>query len=183
MKKTSRELQLEYEVFDSALGWIFLAASSKGISLLHFCGPAAPSPEACEALLNLALPPGTIARFNPQNPLLRKVQDAILDYLHHHQPIPSFPLDARAGTSFQRQVWKALGEIPFGETLSYLQVAQSIGMPKSSRAVGQACGRNPIPILVPCHRVVAANGKLGGFSSGIHIKQALLEIEGGAARA
>jgi len=87
------------------------------------------------------------------------------------------PLDLSAGTEFQQNVWNALRQIPSGQTRSYAEVARAIGRPRAMRAVGQACGANPIPVLVPCHRVVAARGKLGGFSGGLGWKQKLLERE------
>ena len=181
MNKMDRTLQLEYQTFASPLGWLLLGAGSKGICLLHFCGAAEPSREACEAVLKQIAPHAT-ARIGPQNPLLHNAKEAILIYFKHRRPLPSFPLDVEVGTSFQRQVWEALCAIPFGETRSYQQVAKAIGKPRSSRAVGQACGSNPIPILIPCHRVIATSGKLGGYSSGLPIKEALLHVERGAER-
>lgn len=80
------------------------------------------------------------------------------------------------GTEFQKQVWKAMQEIPFGETRTYKWIAEKIGRPNAVRAVGNACGANPIPLVIPCHRVVAQNG-LGGFSGGLHIKKKLLTME------
>ena len=88
------------------------------------------------------------------------------------------PLDIIAGTDFQRLVWAALRRIPYGKTITYGRLAQEIGRPAASRAVGAANGANPIPIVIPCHRVVAGNGKLGGYSGGLSIKQALLQLEG-----
>jgi len=92
------------------------------------------------------------------------------------------PLDFSAGTDFQQQVWRTLLKIAAGRTLSYGQVAEAIGRPKAVRAVGGACGANPIPVLVPCHRVLAAHNGLGGFSSGLNWKRRLLEREGIRAR-
>jgi len=89
----------------------------------------------------------------------------------------SIPLKAE-GTDFQMSVWEALQEIPYGETLSYKEVAEQIGKPKAARAIGGAVGKNPIPIIIPCHRVLAAGGKLGGFAGGTDIKKWLLAIEG-----
>jgi O-6-methylguanine DNA methyltransferase len=86
-------------------------------------------------------------------------------------------LDGR-GTPFQRRVWEALRRIPYGRTLSYGEVAARVGRPRAFRAVGQANGRNPIPLIVPCHRVIAAAGRLGGFGAGLELKRTLLEIEG-----
>jgi methylated-DNA-[protein]-cysteine S-methyltransferase len=90
----------------------------------------------------------------------------------------SLPLDPAKGTRFQRKVWEQLTEIPFGETRSYAQVAAAAGNPRAARAVGSANKRNQIPILIPCHRVVQADGSLGGYNSGTHIKKALLQLEG-----
>lgn len=86
------------------------------------------------------------------------------------------PLAAR-GTPFQQAVWHALGDIPYGETVSYLEIAQAIGNPKSVRAVGAANGRNPLSIIVPCHRVIGRSGELTGYAGGIPIKRWLLELE------
>ncbi|MEY4387436.1 MAG: Methylated-DNA--protein-cysteine methyltransferase [Verrucomicrobiota bacterium] len=88
------------------------------------------------------------------------------------------PLDVSSGTEFQQRVWEELLWIPCGETRSYGEVAKNIRKPKAVRAVGGACGANPIPLLIPCHRVLAANRKIGGFSGGLGWKQRLLEIEG-----
>jgi O-6-methylguanine DNA methyltransferase len=88
------------------------------------------------------------------------------------------PMEPQRGTLFQRSVWSALRQIPYGQTRTYGEIARTIGCPKSSRAVGQACGANPIPLLVPCHRVLAAGNRLGGFSAGLHWKRRLLELEG-----
>lgn len=83
-----------------------------------------------------------------------------------------------SGTEFDRAVWEELKRIPWGSVKTYGEVAKRIGKPGASRAVGGACGRNPVPIIVPCHRVVAADSRLGGFSGGIEIKKALLKLEG-----
>lgn len=88
------------------------------------------------------------------------------------------PLDLSAGTTFQQSVWQALRQIRFGQTRSYGEIARAIGNPKALRAVGGACGANPIPVLVPCHRVLAANQKIGGFSGGLDWKRTLLQREG-----
>ncbi|MCC4768877.1 methylated-DNA--[protein]-cysteine S-methyltransferase [Methanosarcina sp. DH2] len=84
---------------------------------------------------------------------------------------------APEGTEFQKSVWKALCEIPYGETRTYKDIAVSIGNPKASRAVGLANNRNPIAIIVPCHRVIGANGKLTGYASGLDVKEFLLKLE------
>ena len=89
---------------------------------------------------------------------------------------------AAAGTEFQQRVWRQLQAIPFGATISYRQLAERLGQPSAMRAVGAANGRNPIPIVVPCHRVIGADGRLVGFGGGLACKQQLLELEGLAVR-
>jgi methylated-DNA-[protein]-cysteine S-methyltransferase len=88
---------------------------------------------------------------------------------------------APRGTAFQRQVWAALQEIPYGETRSYRDIARQLGSPKAVRAVGGANGRNPIAVVIPCHRVIAADGSLGGYGGGLDRKRLLLELERGTA--
>jgi methylated-DNA-[protein]-cysteine S-methyltransferase len=90
------------------------------------------------------------------------------------------PLEAR-GSEFEKKVWRALEKIPYGKTRSYLDLAKAIGSPKACRAVGAANGRNPLPIVVPCHRVIGADGKLTGFAGGIEKKAKLLDHEARAA--
>jgi len=93
----------------------------------------------------------------------------------------SLPLDIR-GTAFQQQVWRALQKIPAGRTRSYAEVARSIGRPDAMRAVGSACGANPVALVVPCHRVVQTGGGLGGYRWGVERKRELLEAESEARR-
>jgi methylated-DNA-[protein]-cysteine S-methyltransferase len=112
----------------------------------------------------------------------RRLESELREYFRGERSTFSVAL-APQGTAFQRAVWSALVEIPFGETRSYAQLAASVGRPGAARAVGQANGRNPIPILVPCHRVVAANGGIGGYmgawgeGAGIETKRWLLNHE------
>ena len=97
-------------------------------------------------------------------------------YLQGTRTTFDLPL-APSGTSFQRRVWKGLTDIPYGQVISYGELARRLGMPGAARAVGQANGANPIPIVIPCHRVISANGTIGGFSSGLAIKRQLLAHE------
>lgn len=90
----------------------------------------------------------------------------------------SVPLDLASATPFQRKVWAELRRIPSGTTLGYRELARRVGAPRAARAVGQAVGANPIPIVIPCHRVIRSNGALGGFSAGLEIKRWLLHHEG-----
>ena len=107
----------------------------------------------------------------------RTTETALKKILSGNEPEEFPPLDL-AGTEFQRSVWNALRKISAGKTKSYGEIAQAIGKPKAVRAVGGACGANPVPVLVPCHRVLAANKKLGGFSGGLNWKRNLLKHEG-----
>ena len=108
--------------------------------------------------------------------LLKKASQQLKDYFEGKRKIFELPLSPK-GTDFQQSVWKALLEIPFGETRSYGDIAKRIGNPKASRAVGMANNRNPIAIFIPCHRVIGANGSLVGYGGGLDIKKYLLSIE------
>ena len=101
---------------------------------------------------------------------LRDAIRELLEYLDGKRRDFSLPLDVR-GTPFQRRVWEALVEIPYGETRSYGEIAAAIGQPGASRAVGLANGANPIPLVIPCHRVIAAGGRIGGYGGGVRLKQ------------
>ena len=111
-----------------------------------------------------------------ETPLLKRAAEEIKEYLDRKRMIFDIPL-LPAGTEFERAVWDALLEIPFGETRTYGQIAERIGRPKACRAVGRANGRNPISILIPCHRVIGAGGALTGYAGGLDMKRELLDIE------
>ncbi len=110
------------------------------------------------------------------SPLLIEAQSQLLEYFAGKRRYFSLPL-APQGTPFQRAVWAALREIPYGETLSYGAIAARIGNPKACRAVGMANNRNPLPILIPCHRVIGADGGLTGYGGGLDRKHFLLTLE------
>lgn len=110
------------------------------------------------------------------NPVIQQTIKELEEYFAGKRKVFAVPLDLR-GTEFQKKVWGALREIPYGETRSYKEIAEKIGNPKASRAVGMANHWNPIGIVVPCHRVVGTNGKLTGYAGGIPMKKALLELE------
>ncbi len=154
---------------NTSLGTILLAASDQGLCRLllpgeadcpgwfdrHFGGPAAPG----------------------WNPVLRRATAQLGQFLAGERREFDLELDLR-GTPFQIEVWTRLRSIPFGETRSYGEVAAGIGRPGSSRAVGAATGRNPLPVVVPCHRVVGSDGRLVGYAGGLDLKRLLLELEG-----
>jgi methylated-DNA-[protein]-cysteine S-methyltransferase len=110
------------------------------------------------------------------HPVLLKTERQLNDYFAGKLKKFSLKFDF-AGTEFQREVWQALAQIPFGETRSYGEIAREIGRPKAVRAVGAANGKNPISIIVPCHRVIGSNGKLTGFAGGLKTKAFLLKTE------
>lgn len=110
------------------------------------------------------------------SPLAREAGRQMQDYMAGKLTHFNLPLRAD-GTEFQRAVWHAMAAVPYGETRSYAQLARAAGRPRASRAVGSACGRNPLPIVVPCHRIVTSDGQLGGYSGGVNIKAELLELE------
>ena len=118
---------------------------------------------------------GPLARAD-DHPILCTAEGELERYFAGRLTRFTVPLDG-AGTAFQKAVWRALVSIPFGETRNYGQIAAQIGRPTASRAVGAANGRNPISIIVPCHRVIGFNGKLTGFAGGLGVKQQLLALE------
>ncbi len=110
-------------------------------------------------------------------PVLRQAAQEMLDYMAGKRRVFSVPFELD-GTEFQCKVWAELFKIPFGEVRSYADIAVAIGQPKAVRAVGAANGKNPLPLIVPCHRVIGSDGSLAGYSAGIDVKRALLAIEG-----
>ena len=108
--------------------------------------------------------------------LIKEANRQLDEYLKGERKTFRLPLNPK-GTDFQKRVWKALCEIPYGETRSYKQISEAIGNPKAVRAVGMANNRNPLLIVVPCHRVIGANGKLVGYAAGIDKKEFLLRLE------
>ena len=131
------------------------------------------------AVEELRLPGGTPDETMPERrtPLLCRAEKELREYFRGERRDFDLPL-APAGTPFQQRVWQELCRIPYGCTVSYGEIARRIGLPKGPRAIGQANHRNPIPILIPCHRVIAAQGAPGGYGGGLDIKIRLLKLEG-----
>lgn len=111
-----------------------------------------------------------------ETPLIKKTYQELEEFLTKKRKTFDIPIKAN-GTNFQKRVWEELLKIPYGKTVTYKEIAQRIGNPKAFRAVGMANNKNPIVIIIPCHRVIGANNKLTGYSGGIEIKNKLLELE------
>ncbi|NOS69566.1 MAG: methylated-DNA--[protein]-cysteine S-methyltransferase [Verrucomicrobia bacterium] len=163
--------------------------SEKGLSRLDFPGSASIQSARAgglekETRRQDASAPGStsrrvaLARQATLNAWHRQTEAALKHVLAGRAPVELPPLDVSCGTEFQKRVWLAMKKIKPGNTRSYGEIARSIGKPKAVRAVGGACGANPIPVLIPCHRVLAANRKIGGFSGGLEWKKTLLSREG-----
>ncbi len=149
-----------HDYLSPAVGWLELCVSDKGLRSIAFI--KAPS----------------VPRKAQRNPVMKQLI-AELDRYFQGEPVKfSVPIDPSDGTPFQRKVWAALAQIPYGQTESYAELAARVGNRRGARAVGGANGKNPIPIVVPCHRVIKADGSLGGYSSGTKIKKKLLKLEG-----
>ena len=156
--------------FDSPVGVLRIASTASGLAYLGL-----PNAGGCGLAGWLARAAKGARRehaFAPNREAIRQV----LEYLEGKRSDFDLPLDLR-GTTFQRAVWRALCEIPYGSTRSYAEVARSVGNPNAVRAVGTANGANPVPLVVPCHRVVASGGKLGGYGGGLDLKRRLLAME------
>jgi methylated-DNA-[protein]-cysteine S-methyltransferase len=119
-------------------------------------------------------------RHEPQHPVLRTAVAQLQAYFAGERTTFDLPLDLDGGTAFQQSVWRALLTIPRGTTTSYRRVSEQAGRPAATRAVGAAIGRNPLSIVVPCHRVVGSDGSLTGYAGGLERKRALLQLEGAA---
>ena len=157
-----------YQPLNTSFGTFLLAASDQGLCRLHLPGEADWSGWFDRHFGGPASP--------GWNAALRRATSQLEQFLAGERRDFDLELDLR-GTPFQIGVWNQLRSIPFGETRSYAQVAAGIGRPGSSRAVGTATGRNPIPVVVPCHRVIGSNGSLVGYAGGLGLKRRLLELE------
>ncbi len=142
----------------SPIGTLRLEADQQGICRLTFCHTAVEYPETSVS------------------PFLIEAKNQLDEYFSGKRKIFSLPLSLQ-GTNFQIQVWETLQTIPYGETWYYGQLAEAVGNPKACRAVGMANHRNPLPILIPCHRVIGKNGSLIGYGGGLDLKEKLLALE------
>ena len=155
--------QIYYSRFESPIGPLLLAGSRNGLQLVSF-----------------AAGNRTSSRVDPEWQLDNSVFVEVVDQLQSYFAGERKNFDLALvleGTDFQKRVWTALRNIPYGETVSYKELAEMIGSPKAIRAVGAANGANPIPIIIPCHRVIGNDGSLTGFGGGLRLKKHLLELE------
>ena len=165
-----------YELITSAVGPLFLAASERGMVALEF-------DQRLAGQQTIRPNPRDLRAESPQLRLeeaagkLRPYTRELEEYFAGQRKEFSFPLDLR-GTQFQLACWRALQRIPYGETRTYADIARAIGCPQGFRAVGMANNRNPIAIVVPCHRVIASDGTLCGYGGGLDVKKKLLQLEG-----
>ncbi|MBS0169666.1 MAG: methylated-DNA--[protein]-cysteine S-methyltransferase [Nitrospira sp.] len=151
--------------FKTTLGWVTITASDKGVTSIDLSSSGRTSESRS-------------AGGDPAGVIVEEAKRQLLAYLDGTGREFSFPVDWSAGTTFQRKVWKAITKIPYGRLRSYQWVAMRVGGKQYARAVGMALGANPVPIVVPCHRIVAHDGSLGGFSCGLPLKRRLLKLEG-----
>jgi len=155
---------LQYCTWDGPLGPMTLAAHGDALAGVWFYGQKHE-------------PDRTLWTLNARHPALQRAALQLQEYFAGQRTVFELPLDLSFGTAFQQQVWRALLGIPSGATTSYGNISQRIGKPQAVRAVGTAIGRNPLSIVVPCHRVLGAQGALTGYAGGLERKIALLELE------
>ena len=154
---------MRYAYMDSPIGRLLLAADDEALRLIEFPSPRHPMSRVDDWMQG-------------DNAILRETRMQLGEYFHGRRTHFDLPLGPR-GTEFQRAVWHTLAGIPYGTTISYAQLATRVGKASAMRAVGAANGRNPLPIVLPCHRVVGSDGSLTGFGGGLPTKQFLLELE------
>lgn len=159
---------LSYTIAETAIGTLVLVGSERGVRQVHWVKTADAGRAWIAAQYPTALEvPGFFA----------STVESIRDYLSGKGAL-KVPYDLVGGTPLQRLVWLAIAKIPYGETVSYTALAQRVGYGTAVRAVASACGANPLPLLIPCHRIVAKDGSLGGFSmGGLDVKEKLLAME------
>ena len=159
-----------HTILTTPIGQLLIASSAKGF--VRILLPNEGNPDLVSRLRN-DFPEHTLVEDREKN---QKAVDQLNEYFRGARTVFSLPLDLR-GTPFQKTVWNAVTRVPYGQTRSYGQIARQVGKPKAFRAVGMANRTNPIPIAVPCHRILGADGSLTGFGGGIPLKEKLLKLE------
>ena len=169
---SSLEIPVIYTVFKNPIGLTGLIASSTGLLRIIY---KLSNEDSMESYLLQS----THGKATKSSSEFKELIKQFLKYFKGDLKRFDVPLDLSLGTPFQQKVWKKLTTIPYGKTRSYKWIASAIHNPKASRAVGNANGKNPLAILIPCHRVIRENGELGGYTGGISIKRFLLNLEKG----
>lgn len=163
-------MKIFYTVIRCPLGFLLVGATEHGLCAVQF----GDSEKKLERALDYEYPAAQIQRDEAR---LKTWAKTLHEYFQGRECDLHLPVDVQA-TAFQRRVWQALRKIPYGETRSYSEIARAIGQPKAVRAVAKACARNPVGLVIPCHRVIREDGSLGGYGGGIERKRALLSHEG-----
>lgn len=168
MRRKTLDEKIFYTYIDSPIGTVFVAATDRGICSISI---SVTEETFLSEINNLGRPVRDDQRFSDfKKELQCYLSGKRVDFKR-------YALDISTGTAFQRKVWEKLLEIPYGETRSYKWLAEEVGSPKGFRAVGGANGKNPVPIIIPCHRVINSDGTMGGYSGGVWIKEWLLKLE------
>jgi len=160
---------MEYTVFKTDMGWMAIVGSERGLASISL--PYKSAREALESLGKIV----ETAAFSPER--FRDLTRCLIAYFNGHKVSFTDELDLSEATQFQRKVWQVARLIPYGETRSYGWLADKVAKPGAGRAIGQAMSKNRLPIIIPCHRVIAGDGSLGGFSGGLDMKKRLLHLE------
>ncbi len=161
---------IQYSCLNSPFGPVYVAKTVNGVCFINL---SKISETEFQSLLRKRFKKKPIR----DDEKLKSVKGEMLDYFNGNQVNFQSTLDLRIGTIFQRKVWDKISEIPYGELRTYKWIANEIGNANAVRAVGNAVGKNPVPPIIPCHRVIRTDGNLGGFSSGISLKKWLLKLE------
>jgi O-6-methylguanine DNA methyltransferase len=159
-------LSLFYSRMDSPVGPLVIGVSEQGLAIIEFDQGEFPKGRLAQN-----------AQWQESPGRTEQVARELREYFHGKRRQFTVPLDLH-GTEFQRKCWKTLQKIPYGQTKTYADIARAVGVPQGFRAVGMANHDNPVPIIVPCHRVLASDGTLGGYGGGLDVKRKLLELEG-----
>jgi methylated-DNA-[protein]-cysteine S-methyltransferase len=146
-----------YDIFESPVGTLYLVFVKKSLAEISFKKPS-------QVPFRKGHAPGSFIK-------------ELADYFHGNNSSFRQRIQFMRGTDFEKKIWSCIKDIPFGETKTYKWVAEKVGNPSATRAVGQALSKNPVPIVLPCHRVIESDGSIGGYSSGVNIKRRLLEME------
>lgn len=157
MKQNKSDLNDYYDILQTPIGTLYLAFRSSALISISFDKPLGVVPKQTK---------GSAA-----------AKEELSEYFGQGRIDFTFKTAFMEGTEFEKEVWEALQEIPYGETRTYKWIADKIGKPHASRAVGNALGKNPLPIVFPCHRIIESDGSIGGYTPGVDIKRRLLEIE------